>query len=103
MKKTVKSIEQVKEILIKYKDEVKSKYCVSEIGIFGSFVKGQQKKRSDVDIVVEFDEENIPGLLKFIELERYFERLLGKKVDLVRKEGIRPELRDSILKEVVYI
>ena len=68
-----------------------------------SFVRGDQKKRSDIDILVEFDRGNIPGLLKFIEMERYLEKLLRKKVDLVRKGGIRPELRKIILKDVVYI
>jgi len=96
-------IEEIKEILEKHKEELHLKYKVREIGVFGSFVRGEQKKRSDIDILVEFDEENIPGLLKFIEMERYLEKLLRKKVDLVRKGGIRPEIRDIILKEVVYI
>lgn len=103
MKKTAKSIEEVKNILKEHKEEVSRKYKVSEIGIFGSFVRGEQRKRSDIDILVEFDQRNIPGLLKFIEMERYLEKLLRKKVDLVRKGGIRPELRKIILKEVVYI
>jgi predicted nucleotidyltransferase len=103
MKKTTKSIEEVKNILKEHKEEVSRKYKVSEIGIFGSFVRGDQKKRSDLDILVEFDEENIPSLLKLIEMERYLQRLLRKKVDLVMKSSIRPELKDIILKEVVYI
>jgi len=103
MKKTTKSIEEVKEILKEHKEEVSRKYKVSEIGIFGSFVRGEQRKKSDIDILVEFDERNIPGLIKFIEMERYLEKLLRKKVDLVRKGGIRRELRDMILREVVYI
>jgi len=103
MRKTAKSIEEIKEILKEHKEEVSRKYNVSEIGIFGSFVRGEQKKRSDLDILVEFDEENIPSLLKLIEMERYLQRLLRKKVDLVMKSSIRPELKDIILKEVVYI
>jgi predicted nucleotidyltransferase len=103
MKKTERNIEEIKKILKEHKEEVSRKYKVSEIGIFGSFVRGKQKKRSDIDILVEFDQKNIPGLLKFIEMERYLEKLLRKKVDLVRKGGIRPELRKIILKEVVYI
>jgi len=103
VKKTTKSIEEVKNILKEHKEEVSRKYKVSEIGIFGSFVRGDQKKRSDLDILVEFDEENIPSLLKLIEMERYLQRLLRKKVDLVMKSSIRPELKDIILKEVVYI
>ena len=99
----MKTIDEIKGILEEHKEEVSRKYKVREIGIFGSFVRGEQKKRSDIDIIVEFDQRNIPGLLKFIEMERYLEKLLQKKVDLVRKVGIRPELRKIILKEVVYI
>lgn len=103
MKQAVKNIEEVKAILKEHKDEVVRKYRVREIGVFGSFVRGEQKKRSDIDILVEFDERNIPGLLKLIEMEMYLEKLLRKKVDLVMKGGIRPELKKGILKEVVYI
>ncbi len=102
MKQVVKSVEKVKAILKEHKEEESRKYKVREIGIFGSFVCGEQKKRSDIDILVEFDQRNIPGLLKFIKMERYLEKLLRKKLDLVRKGGIRPELRKIILKEVVY-
>jgi len=103
MKQAVKSIEEIKTILKEHKKDVVLKYRVIEIGIFGSFVRGEQRRQSDVDILVEFNQRNIPGLLKFIEMERYLEKLLRKKVDLVRKGGIRPELRKVILKEVVYI
>ena len=101
MKKATRSVEEVKAILKEHKDEVVQKYKVSEIGIFGSFVRGEQKKRSDIDILVDFYE--IPDLLKFIEMERYLQRLLREKVDLVDKQGIRSQLKDIILKEVVYI
>ena len=103
MKQAVKNVREAKAVLKEHKDEVIQKYRVSELGIFGSFVRGEQKKGSDIDILVEFNERNIPGLLKLIEMERYLEKLLRKKVDLVRKGGIRPELRKIILKEVVYI
>jgi len=56
-----------------------------------------------VDILVKFEEEDIPSLLEFIAIERHISRLLKKKVDLVRKEAIRPELKDRILEEVIYI
>jgi len=101
MSKTTKGIEEIKGILKRHKEEVSKKYKVSEIGIFGSFVRGDQGKRSDIDILVEYEE--IPDLFEFINLERYLQRLLRKKVDLVRKEAIRSELKDRILKEVVYI
>jgi predicted nucleotidyltransferase len=103
MKQAVKNVEEVKAILSAHKDEVTRKYRVTEIGVFGSFARGEQRHRSDIDILVEFEQRNIPGLLKLIELERYLEKILRKRVDLVRKGGIRPELRKSILREVVYI
>lgn len=103
MKQAVRNVEDVKAILKEHKAEVVQRYRVSELGIFGSFVRGDQKKRSDIDILVEFDEKDIPGLIKLSEMERYLQRLLKKKVDLVIKSGIRRELKKGILKEVVYI
>lgn len=74
---------------------------MKDLGIFGSYVRGNQKKRSDLDLLVEFEE--VPSLFKFIELEDYLNEILGVKVDLVRKKALREELKDSILKETVYI
>jgi len=99
----MKTIDEIKGILEAHKEEVSRKYKVREIGIFGSFVRGEQKKRSDIDILVEFADKDIPGLLKLSEMERYLQRLLRKKVDLVIKSGIRPELGKIMLLEVVYI
>jgi predicted nucleotidyltransferase len=101
MKQAVKSVEEVKTILKEHKAEVMQKYRVREIGIFGSFVRGEQKRRSDVDILVDY--KGVPDLFEFINLERYLQRLLRKKVDLVRKPAIRKELKGKILKEVIYI
>jgi len=81
--------------------ELVKKSDVRKIGIFGSYVSGKQRKRSDVDILVEFDV--VPGLLKFIELEDHISELLGEKVDLVRKKSIREERRERILGEVVML
>lgn len=97
----MKSYKKIEKILKKYKKELMEKYKLKEIGIFGSYVRGEQKKSSDVDILVEFEE--VPDLFKFLELERYFEQLLGLKVDLVRKKALRKELKNIILDEVVNI
>mgnify|MGYP000554199732 CR=1 FL=1 len=95
------NINEIEKILAEHKEELYQKYKIKEIGIFGSFVRGEENKESDVDIIVEFEE--VPGLIKFIEIEEYLSKLLGRKVDLVRKPAIREELKDKILKEVVYI
>jgi hypothetical protein len=88
-------------ILARHKDTLENRYKVKEIGIFGSFVRGEQSTRSDLDILVDFNE--IPGLFEFIELEDYLCKVLRRKVDLVDKQGIRVQLRDQILGEVVYV
>jgi len=103
MRQAVKNVEEATAVLKEHKADVVQRYRVSELGIFGSFVRGEQKKRSDIDILVEFAEEDIPSLLKLIEMERYLQKLLRKKVDVVMKSGIRPELKDIILKEVIYV
>ncbi len=100
-KRSVQNLEEVIKILREHKDEIMQKYKVKEIGVFGSFVRGEQKKRSDVDILVEYSE--VPGLLKFIELELYIQGLLGKKVDLVEKKSIRKEIGQRIYDEVIYL
>lgn len=103
-KSTKPSLQDINKILKEHKEELRERYKIKEIGVFGSYVRGEQKKRgSDVDILVSFAEEDIPSLLEFIAMERYFSRLIKKKVDLVRKEAIRPELKDIILKEVIYL
>jgi len=94
-------LEEIQKILAKHKKELYEKYKIEKMGIFGSFVRGEEREESDIDILVEF--EDVPGLIKFIEVEEYLSKLLGRKVDLVRKPAIRKELRPKILKEVVYV
>lgn len=78
---------------------LKEKYKVNKIGYFGSYARGEQTEQSDIDILVEFSE---PVGLEFIELKDYLEEVLDKKVDLVTENALKPQLKDSILQEVVY-
>jgi len=96
-----KSFQEMKKIIKENKKLLEDRYKVKEIGVFGSFVSGEQKSGSDVDILVDFYE--VPDLFEFINLERYLQLILKKKVDLVRKPVVRKELKDKILNEVVYI
>ena len=97
----MKKLEQIKNSLRKHKREIKQKYKVREIGVFGSYVRGDQKKGSDVDILVEFSKD--PGLFKYLELEGYLSRVLGSKVDLVHKSALKPLIGKYILSEVIYL
>jgi predicted nucleotidyltransferase len=95
------TVKHYARIIRSHKSELTSKYKVKEIGIFGSYVRGEQKANSDLDILVDFYE--IPDLYAFVGLADYLEDKLKKNVDLVRKAAIRNELRDQILGEVVYL
>jgi len=95
-----KSVHELLATIKAHKQILKERYKVKEIGVFGSFVRSEQKTESDVDILVDFFE--VPDLLDFINLERYLQRVLRKKVDLVRKPVVRKELKERILNEVVY-
>jgi uncharacterized protein len=95
----MKTLEEIKGVLKKQKPFLKEKYGVSEIGIFGSYVRGEQRKKSDLDILVEFNKPI--GLLKFVGLEIYLSEVLGIKVDLVMKGSLKPRIGKHILKEVV--
>jgi uncharacterized protein len=101
MKRAAMNLDDIRRVLKEHKTEVRRKYRVLEIGVFGSYVRGEQKERSDIDILVSFS--GIPDVFKYMELEEYLKRLLRRKVDLVRKEAIRPELKKRILKEAVYV
>lgn len=96
-----KSFAVINELLKKHKEKLFREYKIKAIGIFGSFVRSEQRRRSDIDILVEF--EKLPDLLKFIEIECRLEKILRRKVDLVEKTGLKPALKDIILQEVVYI
>ncbi len=81
--------------------QLKERYSVRSLGLFGSHVRGEQQSGSDVDILIEF--EDSPSLLKFIALERHLSDLIGKKVDLVMKSALKPEIGKHILEEVVSV
>jgi len=94
-------LREIEKILARHKDELRERYKIKEIGIFGSLVRGEEGKRSDIDILVDFSE--LPDVFLLIDLEDYLKSILKRKVDVVRKGAIRPELRDVIFKETVFL
>lgn len=97
----VKNLEEIKEILSAYKEELRERFGVKEIGIFGSYVRGEQRVDSDIDILVEF--ERPIDFFLFIELEEFLSKILQSKVDLVIKKALKPQIKEFILKEVEYV
>ncbi len=94
----VKNLTDIKELLRKRYPELKKRYSVSKLGIFGSYAREEQREDSDLDLLVAF--ETPPSLFKYIELENLLSDTLGIKVDLVMKDALKPGLKDKILHEV---
>ncbi|UCG70790.1 MAG: nucleotidyltransferase family protein [Thermoplasmata archaeon] len=90
----------VLDILKKHETEIKEKFGVSKIGLFGSSAREEQNESSDIDILVEFEE---PSFDHFMELSFFLEELLGKSVDLVTTNGISPYIAPAIKKEVIWV
>lgn len=91
-------IRDLKERLRRELPRLREEYAVRGLGLFGSYVRGEQKRGSDVDVVVEFSE--VPGMFRFLELQRELSRLLQLPVDLVQKETLKPAIGKRILDEV---
>ncbi|MBI4320868.1 MAG: nucleotidyltransferase family protein [Chloroflexi bacterium] len=85
------------------KEELTREYGIKEIGLFGSWVRGEQKRGSDLDVLVEFEPGRRIGLLGFIHIENRLSDLLGVKVDLVEKSALKPRIGKHILEETVYL
>jgi len=97
----MRELKRIKNTIKQHKEELEKRFKVKEIGIFGSYVRGDEQKKSDVDILVEFKEPI--GLFEFMDLEEYLEKLFKRKVDLVSKKALKPRIGKYILREVVYI
>ena len=101
MNSKMKTFNEIKKILEEHKSILKKQFKVNEIGIFGSFVRGEQREGSDLDILVDFKEDI--SLLELVALEIYLTELLRIKVDVIPKADLRPELKDEILMETAYV
>lgn len=97
----MKTTAQIRTLLAEHKNEIVEKYGVTEIGIFGSYLREEQKETSDIDILVEF--KRPVGMLTFINLKNYLSDLFETNVDLVTKKALKPRIGQRILNEVVYV
>lgn len=93
-------LNSIKQILYQLKPELKQKYFVSSIGLFGSIVRNEFTDKSDIDIIVDFTK---PIGIEFIDLADYIESKLSKKVDLVSKNGVKAKYFHQIESEIIYV
>ena len=94
-------LDKIKHALRRNKSALKRQFKVKALGVFGSYVRGKQKKNSDVDILVEFSQT--PGLFDYVRMENRLSDILKKRVDLVMKGSLKPAIGKYIMREVVYV
>jgi uncharacterized protein len=99
--KKSKDVADLSKIIRQHLPKLKQEYNISYLGIFGSYIRGEQKEDSDLDILVDFSKE--PDLLEFIGLKQELSETLGVEVDLVMKSALRPRIGKRILEEVVQV
>lgn len=101
MEVSMQTVEDIRKALKAHRQQLKERFKVEEIGIFGSYVRKQQRSNSDVDVLVTFSET--VDLFTFVELENHLREILGVKVDLVMKDALKPRLKERILCEAEYL
>ncbi len=89
---------EIRGLLRQYLPQMREKYGVAWIGLFGSYVRGEACPGSDLDVLVRF--HRTPGLIRFVELENDLSDLLGVRVDLVMADSLRPDIGQRVLAEV---
>ena len=95
--------EKIMKILRELLPKIKTQYQIKQLGLFGSYVRGEATENSDIDILVEFYPNINFGLITYCRLENQLSETLGKKVDLVTKDGLKTHIGANILKEVIYL
>ncbi len=96
-----RSLKRILEILHEQIPLLAERYGVEKLEVFGSYVHSEQKKDSDLDILVTF--RKAPSLLTFIAIENYLSDLLGIQVDLVMKDSLKPKIGQHILREAIPV
>ena len=83
------------------KEFLRNEFGVVNIGLFGSFSRGKQRADSDIDMIVEF-EENKKNIHSFFRLKRFLEKEFSKKVDLGLENTLKPVVKDKIKEDIIY-
>jgi len=97
----MKNLDRIKSTVLANFPMLRENYGVKSLGLFGSYARGEQRKSSDIDVLVEFEEPL--GLIQFMALEEELTKLVGIKVDLVMKTALKPHIGRVILSEAIYL
>ena len=99
----MKSLQEIKRQMEALKPILKQDFSIQTIELFGSYVRGEQTERSDLDVLVTFEEPNDIDLFKFIELRLFLKDELGVDVDLIEKDSVKPRIKERIFEEAVSV
>ncbi len=101
----MKTLDELRQILSPQKQSLCDTYQITDLRIFGSYARGEQTETSDVDFLVDYTDyiENAPTLIDLIKLRDYLSELLEMKVDIVTKNGLKPQIRERVLAEAIYV
>lgn len=94
------NLTSIKNLLEQLKPELKERFHVSSIGIFGSASRNELTEKSDIDIIVDFDQ---PVGIGFIDLADFLEKKVNLPIDLVSMKGIKPQYFACIQNEIIYV
>ena len=97
----MKTLDEIRTIIRQHRNVLAEKYGVAVVGVFGSFVRCEQREQSDIDLLVDILRPI--SLLELVGAEIYLSEVLGVKVDLVPKRDVREELRETIFAEAIAI
>ncbi len=97
----MKTLDEIKQILSDRKSWLCETYQITELGIFGSYARGEQTQDSDVDVLIDY--KQAPTLFELVNLRDFLRDLLGLPVDVVTKNGLKPRIREQVLSEVIYL
>ena len=97
----MKTLKEIQELLQREKASLSKKYNIAELGIFGSYIRGEQKETSDLDVLVEYKDK--VSFFDILYLEEELSKIAGIKVDLVLKSGLKKFMGQQIMQEVKFI
>ena len=96
------SIDEIIAYLRKNREYFHDRFGVTSMGIFGSFIRGEQTSSSDIDIIIEM-EKNKKSIHSFLQLKRFIEKEIERKVDLGFEHSLKPAIREKIKEQIIYV
>lgn len=96
------SLDEVIAYLKKNKAYLHDRFGITSIGVFGSFVRGEQTPYSDIDMVVEM-EKSKKNIHSFLQLKRFIEKEIERKVDIGFEHSLKPAIREKVKEQIVYV